>query len=104
MGDLDLVTFSVFFFEGLCVVGTLLLIYNRFRPLSGWTKALNAVWWSIIVAGLITAGVLAYATIVFTEGWETVMVYVTMLAFLPLFFASVIALFFKPRRGIPPRS
>lgn len=103
MSDIDPLTFSVFFLEGLCVVGTLLLIYHRFRPLPGWTKALNAVWWSIIVAGLITVGVLAYGAIVFNEGWEAVMVYAAMLAFLPLVFASITALFFKPGRGTAPR-
>lgn len=87
-----------FLVEGLCVLGALLLVWHRFRPLPRWAAGLGIARWLIVAIGGLAGGWVVYLAMMSVDSWARLMVYVAALTFSPAIVSALVALVFKPRR------
>lgn len=87
-----------FLIEGLCVLGALLLVWHRFRPLARWAAALGVARWWIVAVGGLAGGWVAYLAMTAVDSWARLMVYAAALTFSPAIVSALVALVFRPRR------
>ncbi|MBT2748536.1 MULTISPECIES: hypothetical protein [unclassified Lysobacter] len=84
--------------QGLCVLGALLLVWHRFRPLPRWAAALGIARWLIVAVGGLEAAWVVHLAISAADSWARLMAYAAALAFSPAIVSALVALIFRPRR------
>lgn len=90
--------YVLFLLEGLCVLGALLLVWHRFRPLPRWAAALGIARWLIVAIGGLAGGWVVYLAMTAVDSWARLMAYVAALTFSPAIASALVALAVRPRR------
>jgi hypothetical protein len=97
VGD-DSLGYAFFSVQGLCVLGVLLLVWHRFRPLPRCAAALGIARWLIVAIGGLAAGWVVHLAISAADSWARLIAYAAALAFSPSIVSALVALVFRPRR------
>lgn len=79
-------------------LGTIALIFNKFRPMHAWQTHLLAVWWVLIVVGISLAATLliAWLSVPKNDPVANTVMQLALIASLPIFIPCLVSFFFKP--------